>query len=121
MIKRLLGIDFFDLAIHVGVTFCVGVLAIAAWGPVHEEEVLATVLGLSLIALAWRRNRALKGSQLDHEPGEADRLADLEGRMAELEQLQSRLFELEERLDFTERMLAQQREPLRIEGGREQR
>ncbi len=38
----------------------------------------------------------------------------LQGRVAELEQQVDRLHELEERLDFTERLLAQQREQPRI-------
>jgi membrane protein implicated in regulation of membrane protease activity len=39
----------------------------------------------------------------------------LQGRVAELEQQVDRLHELEERLDFAERLLAQGREPARIE------
>jgi hypothetical protein len=41
----------------------------------------------------------------------------LEGRIAEVEQQVDRLHELEERLDFAERLLAQGREPARIEEG----
>jgi hypothetical protein len=44
----------------------------------------------------------------------ADRLADVEVRLAELERGELRLHELEERLDFTERLLAQAREPERL-------
>jgi Tfp pilus assembly protein PilO len=39
----------------------------------------------------------------------------LHHRVGEVEQLQTRIAELEERLDFTERMLAQSREPDRLQ------
>jgi hypothetical protein len=38
--------------------------------------------------------------------------------VSEMEQMRQRLGELEERVDFTERLLAQQREPERIPEGR---
>lgn len=41
-------------------------------------------------------------------------LADVQGRIAELEQRMLSVQELEERLDFTERLLAQQREQPRL-------
>jgi uncharacterized coiled-coil protein SlyX len=40
-------------------------------------------------------------------------MAELEQRVAELEMDSARIAELEERLDFTERMLAKQKEPVR--------
>lgn len=51
---------------------------------------------------------------------EADaRLAEAEARIAELESSQMRTAELEERLEFAERLLAQQRNPAQLsEGGR---
>jgi Tfp pilus assembly protein PilO len=39
----------------------------------------------------------------------------LQARVAEIEGLQSRIAELEERVDFTERLLAQNREPDRLQ------
>jgi hypothetical protein len=41
-------------------------------------------------------------------------LDDLRARVSELEQAQARVEELEERVDFAERLLAQQHEPQRI-------
>ena len=42
---------------------------------------------------------------------EAERIADLEQRVAELEGLATRMMEVEERMDFTERLLATQKDP----------
>ena len=49
---------------------------------------------------------------------QAERVAELESRVAELESQQGRVLELEERLDFAERLLAQERGPARIPGER---
>jgi uncharacterized membrane-anchored protein YhcB (DUF1043 family) len=46
------------------------------------------------------------------ERGQA--LEDLQGRLDQLDQLTQRLSELEERVDFTERLVAQQREGQRL-------
>jgi len=43
---------------------------------------------------------------------------DVLGVQAELDQVRSRLTEVEERLDFTERLLAQQRQAGQLEGGK---
>ena len=48
---------------------------------------------------------------------DSERLGEIEHRLVELEQSQSRVAELEERLDFAERMLAQQRDPARLGDG----
>jgi Tfp pilus assembly protein PilO len=51
-------------------------------------------------------------------PGpEPEELESLRSRVAELEGLRARMLELEERVDFTERVLAQQRDPARLAGG----
>ena len=65
--------------------------------------------GITLINAIQRRS---KRPGLD--PGDLEEIRD---RLAELEPLPSRVAELEERLDFTERLLARQQEPPRIEGG----
>jgi hypothetical protein len=49
----------------------------------------------------------------------AAELEALRARVQELEVLQGRMTELEERLDFTERLLVQQREPGRLPEARE--
>lgn len=45
------------------------------------------------------------------DPGELD---EIHARLQELEQTQARLAEIEERMDFTERLLAQRKEPERL-------
>lgn len=114
-IRRTIGIDGFDLAVHVGVTIAVMFIGGTIW--THNEAIamLATVSGASLVLLAVRRRRALR-QQPPEITGEAqaDRLADLEARMTGLEHAQDRIIELEERLDFTERLLAQARQPERL-------
>ena len=44
-------------------------------------------------------------------------LDQLQARVGQVEGVQARLAELEERVDFTERLLAQKREPGRLQGG----
>lgn len=57
----------------------------------------------------WIESRSSAGRA---EPDEADG-----ARQADVNALTARLAELEERLDFTERMLAQQRDPSRLGAG----
>ena len=59
----------------------------------------------------WIESRAPK-------QGDRERFQDFEARMSDLEASRERLAELEERLDFAERLLAQQREPERLPDGR---
>lgn len=119
MIKKFLGIDFVDVLIQFGVTFGVAVL-VSAGSHGNDEMPVAFVMTASLVVLAWRRNRALKQRGSEHLTTgevESERLAYLEDRVAELEANHNRVLELEERLDFTERMLAQQRDGARIGPG----
>ncbi|MEO8451970.1 MAG: hypothetical protein ABI647_19420 [Gemmatimonadota bacterium] len=55
--------------------------------------------------------RRLEGSTGSNAELERHRLTELEGRLADLEASQARMAELEERVDFTERLLAQERDP----------
>ncbi len=48
------------------------------------------------------------------DPAERQALEDLQRRLDELDQLTQRLGELEERVDFTERLVAKQREDQRL-------
>ena len=120
-IKSTLGLDGFDLAIHVAVT---GILLF--WVIVTNNRMDAMIgssmVGTgSLVLLAVRRRLALRrAGSVGLTSGEmaAVRLAELEARVADLEAAQGRVFELEERLDFAERMLAQgPGERQAIEGG----
>ena len=83
----------------------------------------AIVMVVLLVATActivlWPLVRALarrlegRGGQDAALRGEVEQL---QQRLGEVDQLQVRIAELEERLDFTERMLAQSREPDRLQ------
>jgi hypothetical protein len=113
MIKKWLGLDLFDLIVHVGVTLALMVVVdTASIGP-DSEGVMALVVAGSLIALAYRRHRALR--RMADTPADVDRVHELEMRVADLEAGQSRMLELEERVDFAERLLSQQREPAKLQ------
>lgn len=111
MIKRAFGLDWFDLAVHIGITAMVMIIVDSASHGPGSEGALAAVVGLSMGLLAWRRSRALR-SRPAETTGEvqAERMAAVEDRLADLEQMQARVLELEERLDFTERLLVRQKE-----------
>jgi hypothetical protein len=74
---------------------------------------LATIIG-SVVVLRGPIGRAL-ASRIEGrralEPAEMQELFDLRARVASLEEGQSQLTEVQERLDFAERLLAQQRSP----------
>jgi len=120
-IRSVLGIDTFELIIHVAVT---GILL--AWANATNSgtdvAVFSSMIGIgSLVVLSVRRRLALRrGQTVGLTSGEmaAERLAELELRMAELEAAQAQVSELAERLDFTERLLAQgNREPEQVGPG----
>lgn len=114
MIKRWLGLDLFDLVVHAGVTIGLAVaIDTASTGP-GGEGAIALLITASLIVLAYRRQRATARRGSDG-PGEPGRLEELEARVADLEAAQSRMLELEERVDFAERLLSQQREPVKLQ------
>jgi NaMN:DMB phosphoribosyltransferase len=102
-----MGIDGIDFLIHVFVTICVAAVAGNA-AERHSDVLVAGVLALSGVALAFRRKRGLR-QLADEEFGSgevaAQRAAELEARVADLEGVQARVAELEERLDFAERLL----------------
>ena len=82
---------------------------------------LASAVGHSVFGSVFgggrRRGRLDTGKASKHDLAEAvnelqgrlDQVGDIQARLAELEDTQRRLAEVEERLDFAERMLAQQR------------
>lgn len=71
--------------------------------------VVIIVAGVVLAPLVRALARRLEGKAVD--AGLAADVEHLRGRVAELEAAQSRMAELEERVDFSERLLAQAREP----------
>lgn len=114
-IRRTFGMDGFDLMVHLGVTVAIMFIGGTIWDHNDAIVMLATVSGASLVLLGVRRKIGLR--QLPPEPPreeEREQLAELEARLGELERAQDRILELEERLDFTERLLAQARQPERL-------
>lgn len=110
-LKSTLGLDGFDLLIHVGITSMLMIAVGSASNDPETPVLISLVVAASLGLLAWRRARALrKGVVTGSGEYQLERVAELEQRMADLEVQQGRLLELEERLDFTERLLTQQRE-----------
>jgi hypothetical protein len=110
VIKKYVGLDLLDLAIHAGVTVAVMVMLASMMTPM-EEVGAASGAAASLVVLAWRRRRALRnGPPVTTGEAQAERLVMLEDRLADLEAQQGRVLELEERVDFAERMLARSRE-----------
>lgn len=73
------------------------------------------VLGKVIIPIANAYARRLEQSGTG--AGHTAELDDLESRVRHLEAREQRVAELEERLDFTERLLAQQREAPRLGAG----
>jgi hypothetical protein len=110
-LKSSLGLDGFDLLIHVGITVMLMVVASTATSGGREEVPISLVVAGSLGLLAWRRQRAVRrGIVTASGEYKSERVAELEQRVAQLEAEQGRVLELEERLDFAERLLAQHRE-----------
>ncbi len=107
-IKENLGLDWFDLLVHV--TLSGIVMGIVGETGGRDEAVMA-IGGASLLLLALRRSWALRRRGL--APGitsgemAAMRFEEMEHRLAELEASQARVAELEERLEFAERLLAE--------------
>lgn len=70
---------------------------------------MSAAFGVVALRWAWTRTgRAL--------PSGSDATGDLQGALARLEEQEHRIAELEERVDFSERLLAQQSEALKLEG-----
>ena len=72
----------------------------------------ATVIILWPIMRAFGRRLEGKGAA---DPALRADVEQLHARLAEMDALQARISELEERVDFTERLLAQNREPDRLQ------
>lgn len=75
---------------------------------------LGAFLSAVLYPVAKAYARRLEGSATS--AGLREELADISARLEELQRGQERMAELEGRLDFAERLLAQQREVARIPG-----
>ncbi len=73
----------------------------------------AALIALVFAGVAVLRLLPLRKSRVV-DPAERQALEDLQRRLDELDQLTQRLGELEERVDFTERLVAKQREDQRL-------
>jgi len=99
-----------------------GQVVIAPSGPPEWVPFVAVISMVVTAILVWPLIRAAarrlegKGGDMTALRAEIDQLHD---RLADVEQLQQKVFELENRLEFSERLLTQQREALlqRPEGG----
>jgi Tfp pilus assembly protein PilO len=76
---------------------------------------VTTACTIVLWPLARALARRLEGRGAHDAAALRGEVEQLHHRVGEVEQLQTRIAELEERLDFTERMLAQSREPDRLQ------
>lgn len=73
------------------------------------------LIGKVVIPIANAYARRVEGRGTG--PVQSTELAELEARVHELELREARMAELEERLDFTERLIAQQRDGTRLGAG----
>lgn len=93
------------------------------WYASQPPAVIVLIALASIAAVAFVTYPLLRAlaRRLEGRPAlDAATLAELDGlrdRLGEMDQLQHRVAELEERLDFTERLLAQQREAARLQAG----
>ncbi len=84
---------------------------VSTGGPPIEAILLAI---LAFTVILWPIARAI-GRRLEHKGvADAAHIEELEARVAELEDRQLRMGELEERMEFAERLLAQQREQSKL-------
>jgi hypothetical protein len=109
--KNNVGIDLVDFLIQAAVTAAFLGFIEMTNGP---EGLFPVTVGVSFVVLGVRRHFALKRREqrgLTTGEMESERIAELEQRVAELESAQTRVYELEERVDFAERLLANERNP----------
>lgn len=77
------------------------------WPTVAFGSIIVLVFGAVALLRYLPKSRSVTQPQ-------QEALEDLRGRLGQLDQLQQRVSELEERVDFTERVLAKQREGQRL-------
>ena len=110
--KTRLGLDWWDVAIQAFVTICVAA-AVSGAAPREGDVTVPGVLALSAVIFAVRRSVALRrlpDGGLTTGEVQAARAEELEQRLGEMDLLEARLAELENRVEFSERLLAKQRE-----------
>jgi len=110
--KRIFGIDPVNsVLVGVGSFF----LVIFTSELTHSDEMAMGAAVLCLFGYGLLRHYALQALPPAEETSGSWRLGDVEARLQELEALQARVAELEERVDFSERLLANQQRPAEIE------
>ncbi len=93
------------------------------WMMLHPEAMavisLAFIAAAALVLYPLMRaiGRRIEG-RIAGDPAALAELEQLRHRVADLEAMQHRMAELEERMDFSERLLSQQREGNRLPGAR---
>ncbi len=119
--SRRLGLDVWDVAIHVVVTIALAVAMGEVVGGSDAGWAIPGVIGISGVVFGIRRRLALRRAPPEITTGEVQmaRLDEIEERLFDLDQSQGRLAELEDRVDFAERLLAQRGDLDRLPGVRE--
>ena len=110
--RRIFGVDPVETLLWGAGSFLLTVWTLDFY---HDHNFGTAAALVSVVAFGVRRAAALKALGAGDATSGAYRAADLDARVAELEQLQGRVAELEERVDFSERLLAEQRLPAQIE------
>lgn len=89
------------------------------------KGVVAFVVAIAVPVAGYAAIVATRAIWVKGEPGKLgdaaaiqEELEQLRARVAELEGVPERVTELEERVDFSERLLARQREPEQLSGGK---
>ena len=106
--RRIFGLDPIEFIIYWFVAIMAGVFLTEASG---MDEVIPLTMGVSALGYALLRRRALSrgGSDLSEDTSSVvARLQDEQAASADF--FERRVNELEERLDFTERLLTEQRD-----------
>ena len=111
--RKIFGIDVVNSVLVVAGTFATVIFTGELTG---SGEMAMGALILCIGGYGILRHYGLKHLPPEEETSGAWRVSDLEARVADLEIASARIAELEERLDFTERLLAQKSEPVRLEG-----
>lgn len=84
------------------------------FNPIPFIMLFGLIIGLFVLVRPLIRAWAHRLDGRSSDAKLVDAVNDMHARLDEVEQLHSRVAELEERLDFTERLLTQQREPSRL-------
>ena len=111
--KRAFGLHPVEMLIHfVAGGFIVGALGEAS----GNDAIIFLAMAGVLFTYAWRRQRAIAALPVTSMNSGEVKLAELDAQAEEIHELRGRLMELEERVDFSERLMAQQKEPERLGG-----